>query len=127
MKKETFLPIAVLSLVLAASLWNERAMVNCVERWQAQVESAASLARAQDWSGASRALEESYGDWTAHHAYLHIVARHDAADEADILYRRAMAQAEEKERGGFFSELAALSQQLFLLAEAERCTAANIF
>ena len=127
MKKETLLPIAVLSLVLAASLWNERAMVNCVERWQAQVESAASLARAQDWSGASRALEESYGDWMAHHAYLHIVARHDAADEADILYRRAMALAEENERGDFFSELAALSQQLFLLAEAERCTAANIF
>lgn len=126
MKKGYLPPIAVLAAILAFALWNGRAMRLDTDRWRAQLQQADTLAQAGDWSGAAAALSDSYGDWSARQTYLHIVSEHDAVDDAEAMYHRAMAFAETQEPSEFRAELSDLRDQLRLLAEMERFSIRNI-
>ena len=84
------------------------------------------LAAAENWRSAADALAESYKDWSGSQVYLHIVSEHDAVDDAEAMYRRAMAFALEQEPSEFRAELADLQDQLRLLAEMERFSLKNV-
>lgn len=126
MKKGYLLPIAVLAAILAFAIWNSRAVTADTDRWQAQLTQADALAKAGDWSGAIAALSDSYEDWSARQTYLHIVSEHDAVDDAEAMYHRALAFAETQESSEFRAELSDLRDQLRLLAEMERFSVGNI-
>ena len=85
-----------------------------------------ALARSEDWAAAEDALAESYADWTASQTYLHIVAEHDTVDDAEAMYRRALAFAAGQEPDELRAEIAGLRDQLRLLAELERLDIRNI-
>ena len=119
-------PLALLTVILALALGNGSLMQSETDRWQTQLQQAADLAQSEDWSGAADALAASYQDWSAKQFYLHIVAEHDAVDDADAMYQRAIAFAREQEPSEFRAELADLSAQLRLLAETERFSLQNI-
>ena len=51
---------------------------------------------------------------------------HDAVDDAEAMYRRAMAFAAAEEPSEFRAEIADLSDQLRLLSEMEQCSIKNI-
>ena len=124
---KTFLPpLALLAVILALCIWNSTAISNETVLWQTQLHTAADLAAEKNWAAASAALEESYADWSDRQAWLHIVSRHDALDDAEAMYRRAMAFAAEKESSEFQAETADLISQLRLLAEMERFSLKNI-
>ena len=101
-------------------------MTGHTDRWRAQLAQAEALAQAEDFSGAAALLADSYRDWSRHQTYLHIVTEHDAVDDAEAMYRRAMAFAEEQESSEFRAELADLQDQLRLLAEMERFSLKNV-
>ena len=71
-------------------------------------------------------LTESYADWSGRQTYLHIVTEHDAINDAEAMYRRALAFAATRESTEFRAELADLRDQLRLLAEMERFNIKNI-
>lgn len=119
-------PLAVLALILAFSLWNSAALARDAARWQTQLDRADTLAEAENWERVSSALEASYADWSRHQTYLHIISHHGAVDEAEMLYRRSLAFAETQEPAELRAELAALSDQIRLLAEMERLDLKNI-
>ncbi len=75
---------------------------------------------------ATAELVDSYKDWSAHQTYLHIVSEHEAVDDAETMYRRAMAFAAAREPNEFRAELSDLRDQLRLVAERERFTIKNI-
>ena len=75
---------------------------------------------------AGDALAKSYEDWSERQVFLHIVSEHEAVDDAEAMYRRAMAFAEEQESSEFRAELADLQDQLRLLAEMERFSLKNV-
>ena len=56
----------------------------------------------------------------------HIVSEHEAVDDAETMYRRAMAFAAAREPNEFRAELSDLRDQLRLVAERERFTIKNI-
>ena len=85
-----------------------------------------ALAHSGDWAAAAAALAESYADWSGSQTYLHIVTEHDAVDDAEAMYRRAMAFAAAREDSEFRAELADLTDQLRLLAEMETGSIRNI-
>ena len=58
--------------------------------------------------------------------YLHIVTEHDAINDAEAMYRRALAFAATRESTEFRAELADLRDQLRLLAEMERFSIKNV-
>ncbi len=126
MKRDMLPPAAVLAVILAFSLWNSAVITNHTQRWRAQLQQAEAMAVVEDWQTASGALSESYEDWSRSQVYLHIVSEHDAVDDAEAMYRRAMAFAAEQEPSEFRAELADLQDQLRLLAEMERFSIKNV-
>lgn len=122
-----YLPsIAVLSAILAFSLWNDAHMSGETDRWRAQLSQADALVQEERWEDAQAKLAESYEDWSLRQTYLHIVSEHDALDDAEAMYRRAMAFADTRELSEFRAELADLRDQLRLLAEMERLSIKNV-
>ena len=94
MKRTLALPLCVLAALLAFSLWNIRHMDGETGRWRAQLQQADRLALSGAWCETLDALWESYDDWSHCQTYLHIVSHHDAVDDAEAMYRRAIAFAE---------------------------------
>ena len=126
MKRLLFPPIAVLCALLALSLWNSSHMERQTRRWRAQLQETDPLAQTECWAEALDSLRESYDDWTFRQTYLHIVSHHDAVDDAEAMYRRAMAFAETQEIAEFRAELSDLMDQLRLISEMEALNIRNV-
>lgn len=126
MKRDMLPPAAVLMLILAFALWNSSAITGHTQRWREQLVQAEQLAQVNAWESAESVLLESYEDWSGQQVFLHIVSEHDAVDDAEAMYRRAMAFAQEQEPSEFQAEIADLQDQLRLLAEMERFSIKNI-
>ena len=126
MKKELLFPLSLMVAILAFCLWNGTAMQTHTDRWRSQLQKADALAQSEDWVGTLDALASSYADWTTHQTYLHIVAEHGVIDDAEAMFRRAMAFAATEEPSEFRAELSDLQDQLRLLSEMEELTVRNI-
>ncbi len=126
MKRGLLPPLAVLAALLAFSLWNAGHMAHETARFQSQLRQADALAQDENWPQARAVLQESYRDWSRCQTYLHIVTEHSAVDDAEAMYRRAMAFAATEEITEFRAEAADLTDQLRLLAEMERLSIRNI-
>ena len=126
MKKALLPPLAALAAILAFALWNAAAAAAHTARWQDQVRRAEALAEQENWPAAEAALAGSYEDWSRHQTYLHIVLEHDAVDDAEAMYRRALAFAACREPSEFRAEAADLLDQLGLLAEMEEFSVKNV-
>ena len=122
-----YLPsVAVLAAILAFSLWNDVHMSSETSRWRSQLDQADALVQENRWEDAQVKLAESYEDWSSRQTYLHIVSEHDAVDDAEAMYRRAMAFSDTRELSEFRAELSDLRDQLRLLAEMERLNLKNV-
>ena len=96
------------------------------DRWREQLQAADRLALSGEWAEALDALWESYDDWSHSQTYLHIVSHHDAVDDAEAMYRRAIAFGETEELSEFHAELSDLRDQLRLIAEMEALNIRNV-
>ena len=126
MKRTLALPLCVLAALLAFSLWNIRRMDGETDRWRTQLQQADRLALSGAWCETLDALWESYDDWSHCQTYLHIVSHHDAVDDAEAMYRRAIAFAETEEITELHAELSDLRDQLRLIAEMEALNIRNV-
>ena len=126
MKKDRLPPMGVLAVILAFALWNSAVITGHTQRWRDQLQQAEALALDENWQAAGDALAKSYEDWSERQVFLHIVSEHEAVDDAEAMYRRAMAFAAEQESSEFRAELADLQDQLRLLAEMERFSLKNV-
>lgn len=126
MRKALLSPIAVLTTILAFGLWNSHSMTTKTDHWRRQLQQANTLVITENWTSLESILAKSYADWSACQTYLHIVSQHDAVDDAEAMYRRAMAFAAAQEPSELQAELADLQDQLRLLAEMERFSVKNV-
>ena len=126
MKKDMLPPVGVLAVIMAFALWNSAVITGHTQRWRDQLQQAEALALDENWQAAGDALAKSYEDWSERQVFLHIVSEHEAVDDAEAMYRRAMAFAAEQESSEFRAELADLQAQLRLLAEMERFALKNV-
>lgn len=124
--KKMLLPIGALGLIFLLSLCNGAAVTRKTLRWQQQILRAQASALQGRWSDAAALLEESHQDWERAQLYLHIVLEHDAIDDAEAMYRRAMAFALAEEPSEFRAETEDLDAQLELLSEMEALSVKNI-
>ena len=126
MKKDMLPPVGVLAVILAFALWNSAVITGHTQCWRDQLQQAEALAQNENWQAAGDALAKSYEYWSERLVFLHIVSEHEAVDDAEAMYRRAMAFAAEQESSEFRAELADLQDQLRLLAEMERFSLKNV-
>ena len=118
--------VGILAAILVFSLWNSSYMTASTVRWREQLQGTDQLALSGEWAEALDALWESYDDWSHSQTYLHIVSHHDAVDDAEAMYRRAIAFGETEELSEFHAELSDLRDQLRLIAEMEALNIRNV-
>ena len=126
MKRAYFLPLALLAVMFACSLWNAKIMESKTQHWRQQLEHTDQLAQQDNWRDAESALLESYHSWNSAQTYLRIVSHHNLVDEAEALYHRAQAFASQQDLAEFRATVSDLLTQFQLLAEMERFTAQNV-
>ena len=119
--------VGILAAILVFSLWNSPYMTASTVRWREQLQQADAQAQSEAWTEAVDTLAGSYDDWSESQTYLHIVARHDTVDDAEAMYRRALAFAATRELTEFRAEISDLRDQLRLLAETERLDMDGLF
>ena len=119
--------VGILAAILVFSLWNSSYMTASTVRWREQLQQADAQAQSEAWTEAVDTLAGSYDDWSESQTYLHIVARHDTVDDAEAMYRRALAFAATRELTEFRAEISDLRDQLRLLAETERLDMDGLF
>lgn len=127
MKRRMWIPLTVLAAIAALSLWNGHAVSDRAARWERELALVESAVRQEDWGAARSALTESYADWGAAQRWLQMVARHDAEDDAEALYRRCLLLCQEEDRTGAMEGLTELRSRIGALAGRERLTLGNVF
>ena len=119
--------VLLLVFLLLLCIWNGVSMTSRTDHLREQLDEAETLAKANDWEGTCQVLQESHRDWTADRTLLRVVSTHGLLDEAEVLYRRSLAFAADRNEGEFLADLFSLRAQLFLLAEREQACLSNIF
>lgn len=85
--------VGILAAILVFSLWNSSYMTASTVRWREPAAAGGRPSPVRAWTEAVDTLAGSYDDWSESQTYLHIVARHDTVDDAEAMYRRALAFA----------------------------------
>ena len=123
--KYFWIPLALLALLLGASLGNARLVEAEVEPWREAVESSVASAEAGDWEAARRGVRGARESWDARKGYLHIVTAHDELDRVDILFATAEGFAKEEDMAEFRAEASELAVQLGIIVELQKLTLRN--
>ncbi len=126
MKKDLVIPAAVLAVILAFCLWNSTAVASRTARWRAELKEADRFAQEEGWEEAANLIRDSYAGWSDCQTWLHCVADHDAVDDAEAMYQRAVAFAESGGGSVLRAELADLRDQLRLLSKREEFSVRNV-
>jgi len=126
MKKGLVISSSVLAAILAFCLWNSAAVASRTVRWRSQLEEADRFAQAGGWEDAAAVIRDSYAGWSDCQTWLHCVIEHDAVDDAEAMYQRALAFAESEEGSELRAELADLRDQLQLLSKKEEFSIRNV-
>ena len=113
-------------MLLLFCLWTGRRVGTDTERWRSPLAQSSEAALLGDWDAAGDLLAASYEDWQSRQLFLHIVVQHEVVEDAEAMYRRAMAFAAVQETAEFRAELSDLRDQLRLLAEMERFSIRNV-
>ncbi len=120
------IPVGVLAVLLAFSLWTGRFVEKNTELWVGQLEAVDDTARQEEWQEALRQLEGVHGSWEEHQTFFHTIMNHDDLDEAEALFVEALAVCEEMDDADFHPLLSRLMKQLELLSEAHSISIKNI-
>ena len=123
--KYFWIPVALLGLLLGASLANARLVEAEVEPWCEAIESSVASAEGGDWASALRAVRGARESWDARKPYLHIVTAHDELDRVDILFATAEGFAREEDMAEFRAEASELAVQLGIIVELQKLTLRN--
>ena len=123
--KYFWIPLALLALLLGASLANARLVETEVEPWREAIESSVASAESGDWEAARRAVRGARESWEAHKVYLHIVTAHDELDQVDLLFASAENFAKEEDMAEFRAEASELVVQLGIIVELQKLTLRN--
>lgn len=126
MKKDYLVPITILAVIFGFALWNGITIQKNTARWSSQLQQAVQMISTENWDSINCTLQNSYNDWQNRQTYLHIVLEHDAINDADAMYRRALAFTKAQEPKELRAELANLQDQLTLLTEMEQLSLKNI-
>ena len=124
--KSFVIPALVLAALLGLSLWNGRWLTQRCGTWDEELTAIDNLVLQAQWDAAEEQLTQLYRDWQRCGLWLHVTTKHEALNEAEGLFCRAMVLAEEEDSVEFRAHIAELRSALQLLQEMEQVRLENI-
>jgi hypothetical protein len=124
--KHIFCSLCTLLVILLFSFWNASVVTQMSDFWCVQIAQATALAKEDRWEEAAETIKKSHRDWSSRQQYLHIILKHDAIEEAQMMYHRAIAFAQTKADAEFLAEAESLTALLKILAEEEQFSLNNL-
>ena len=120
------IPVAILVVLLLASLADAFLLTRQCTYWTAHVDEMERQAMQENWGQAQAsadALRENWGKWQT---YLHILIDHDEIDHAEELMALCELHIEEKDTAALRVTVSQLRSQFSLLAETEQLNIKNV-
>ena len=118
--KQFWLALGLLLAMLGAT-WGNAVYMNDLAGTVTQgLNAAQEMALRGAWDQAEEVTRQCFGQWNDHHAYLHIVSRHNDTDEILISFREVMQYLELEEMDRYAAENRELVSHITLLAEMEQ-------
>lgn len=121
-----FAALAILTLLLAGSLYNAWYVQSLTDSMANQLEQAQQFARWSQWEEAAHLTRQVYQNWQGHHFYLHTVMRHSDTDQILRQFRSVLEYLSIREWDQYTAANADLIAQLQLLAEMEQASLVNV-
>ena len=124
--KALYLPLLLLSAMLAFALWTGRFVQQRTDHWIAMLELSDHLAVEERWEDAEDQIRHSYQDWRESQTFFHTILEHQELDESENLFAAAFAACDQRDVPDFHTTLAQLYTQLRLLAETQQVSIKNV-
>ena len=118
--KQFWLALGLLLAMLGATWGNAVYMDDLAGTVTQGLNAAQEMALRGAWDQAEEVTRQCFGQWNDHHAYLHIVSRHNDTDEILISFREVMQYLELEEMDRYAAENRELVSHITLLAEMEQ-------
>lgn len=118
--KQFWLSLGLLLAMLGATLGNSFYMDALAGEIAQSLSAAEEMAGRGAWDQAEEVTRQCFDRWNAHHAYLHIVSRHNDTDEILISFREVLQYLELEEMDQYAAENRELVSHITLLAEMEQ-------
>ena len=125
--KALYIPLVLLSGMLAFGLWTGAYAQAHVVSWRSALQDADRLAQEENWEAAEEAIRRGYADWNNRQVFLHVIMEHAELDEAEVLFSAAFAACDARDVPDFHAALGQLDTQLNLLAETQQLSIQNVF
>ncbi len=124
--KRLWIAVALLVLLLVASLINAWYVQSLTEQMASRLEQAQQLTREDQWDQAKKITDQVQEDWQSHHFYFHTVMRHSDTDQILRSFGAVLQYLELQEMDQYAAANADLVAQLGLLAEMEQASLVNV-
>ena len=118
--KQFWLAFGLLLAMLGATWGNAVYMDDLAGEVTRSLNAAEEMARRGAWEQAEEVTRQCFGQWNEHHAYLHIVSRHNDTDEILISFRAVLQYLALEEMDQYAAENQELITEIGLLAEMEQ-------
>jgi len=119
--------VALLILLLGATLVNARYMQELTGSMADALDAAETMAHRGAWTQSNTITRQCLEAWNDHRAYLHIVCRHADTDQILIGFQRTLQHIELEQMDEYAAENRDLMTKLRLLAEMEQPDPLNVF
>ena len=125
--KRLYLSVALLLLMLGASLVNARYMDRLTSALADALDAAETMAHRGAWTQTDAITRQCLEDWNDHHAYFHIICRHADTDQILVSFQRTLQHIELEQMDEYTAENRDLMTKIRLLAEMEQPDLLNVF
>jgi hypothetical protein len=118
--KQFWLALGLLLAMLGATWGNAVYMDDLAGTVTQGLNAAQEMALRGAWDQAEEVTRQCFGQWNDHHAYLHIVSRHNDTDEILVSFRAVLQYLALEEVDQYAAENRELVTHITLLAEMEQ-------
>lgn len=121
-----YIPIAVLILLVSASLITGYYVQTSTSLWIDELHSASELANSGEWETAQHRISGITEDWLRHEEIFHILLEHEDLDETKEVLFSTLAACRETDSVEFQIHVQLLISRLQFLTETQKASLQNL-
>lgn len=120
-------PVIVLALLLAVSVWAGIWIRLDTERWAEKLDTLDTFPESGNWEEAEARVEAVYREWQQRQTMLHMIMEHQNLTETEKLFAGVFAACAKRDPVEFMILSRQLQTQILFLKETQQANLKNIF